>query len=301
MKGRNDRKSGPGQPRPSEQRAARHQAASGQESLPPDILELLDDIDEDEKTRQLDMSQPPGAESIDPVDLSLPASSDEEQLPFFVPAKPPAAGSRRKPGVAAEPPPAAKGPARGPDLATLFDGVDLDEEVSVEMAVHEIFSNGQPAASTPPPSPQPSPTPASGAGSDPGSEPPGTSRFARGFTQGRRPLDVREFGTSTERNGGKRRTPDILLTGHRGPVPMAMPHKVRRRRFVFTITFRDIILLLLVVVLAAGIYTGWRLYQDYIRRQEVEQLERKRALIERGKSKTIEKQRKKHRRTRDIP
>jgi predicted negative regulator of RcsB-dependent stress response len=70
---------------------------------------------------------------------------------------------------------------------------------------------------------------------------------------------------------------------------MAGSKKVVRRRFVFTVTVRDVILLLLVVVLAAGVYIGWRVFDEYRKDKEIQKLDLKQQLIEKSKNEAIKK------------
>lgn len=255
------------------------------------ITDLFDDADA-EKTRELPELELNAANIGSVIDLSLPETSDQEALPFYVP------GGRTTPSPIPrarekKPTPAPK-PKHGPDFEALFDMPIGEEESAEQPALHlpperepsadlslglPVFVPGTPRSTTP--------------GSDSKPKP----RFAKGFTAGMTPLDVSEFAAGKPRK--KKKGDNAKLPPRTSPAPMAGSKKVVRRRFVFTMTVRDVILLLLVLVLAAGFYMGWKIYDDYRHAKEIEKLGQKQRLIEKSKSEAIKS--KEPRRETEIP
>ncbi|HUU02871.1 MAG TPA: hypothetical protein VM425_15665 [Myxococcota bacterium] len=226
----------------------------------------------------------------DVIDLSLPESSDQEALPFYVPV------GRRTPSPLPparnkSPSPASRAPL-GPDFEALFDAPMGDDEPVEPAAVHlapererspagglPLFMPGAPRATTP--------------GSDSKPKP----RFKKGLTAGMTPLDMTDFAADGPRR--RKKSSQSRFLPRSAPAPMAGSKKVVRRRFVFTVTVRDVILLLLVLVLAAGVYIGWKVFDEYRHDKEIQQLGLKQQLIEKSKNDAIKK--KEPVKERDIP
>jgi len=255
------------------------------------VADLFDDTDA-EDTREVPPLEISPSPIEDVIDLSLPESSDLEALPFYVP------GGRRTPSPLPpardkSPSPAAKAPL-GPNFDALFDAPLGDEEPAEAPAVHlapERERSPAPAAGLPlfvPGAPR---------ATTPGSDSKPKPRFKKGLTAGMTPLDMTDFAAGGPRRKKKSRQAHSLLRS--APAPMAGAKKVVRRRFVFTVTVRDVILLLLVLVLAAGVYIGWKIFDEYRHDKELQQLDLKQQLIEKSKNDAIKK--KEPEKERDIP
>ena len=258
-------------------------------------IDLFTD-DEEEATREVSTFDPqkPGRDAEEDEDLSLPGSSREPALPFYQPSSKPKARPlpARKPAPSHQKPASGqqKDPERGPEIGSLFDDGLGDDDVSMEVPpVHDLSEIESPSPSPsgagglPLFAPEAKSPRASTPKSDSGPKP----RFAEGYTAGRQPLDIKEFEASPD--GKRKRKKKQVAVKRSGPAPMAGSRKMVRRRFIFQLTLRDLILLLLVLVLAAAVYVGWTIYQDYKKDKELEKLGHHQDIIERSKTEAIKK------------
>ena len=124
------------------------------------------------------------------------------------------------------------------------------------------------------PSPKPTPSP-------PIREPDEFKIVRPGENTGMRPLD----GALFDSRPVPRKKKDGKWLGPAVPPPMAHSEQIVRRRFRFTL--RDLILIVLILILATTLVLGWFIYQDYLKRQELEKLDRGRVLIEKTKTEAI--------------
>ncbi len=253
-----------------------------------DDLDIKSDIsdlfgDDEPATKELSAFTPPPEEPTtqEIVDLSLPATSNEQALPFYVPVSKatPSPLPRKKMTPLTTPRPQPS----GPDFSELFDDHVQEGSISKESPpVHDLSdlqdSESSPGEGLPMFAPSIKSTPSK---SD--SEPSGP-RFGKGFTAGMAPLDITEFADEAPRKKKK------LLSGGGRPAPMAGSKKVVRRRFIFTITVRDIILFLLVLVLAAALWVGWTIYQEYRTDKALASVKSGQELIDATKDEAIKKQ-----------
>jgi hypothetical protein len=149
----------------------------------------------------------------------------------------------------------------------IFDNLELGPEVSLEIPVHQLtFRNAEP-----PP-----------AGRDKASTPIPANRFARGFTAGRLPLDGSEF--TEDKKPAKKKTPQASRLPPSTTPPMEENLKLKRTGFFRRITFRDVVLLLLVFLLAASLWIAWNIFEKLNTRQEMRRLEAQRQELEKKKT-----------------
>ncbi len=120
------------------------------------------------------------------------------------------------------------------------------------------------------------------------------------------PLDIRQFEMSVnptrrkppagKRGGGTDFRAEPLRTGQ---APMAQPLRVVRT--VFTFGTRELLILLLFLLIGAGLWIGWMIYQDYSRQLDLERLEAHRAVLDEARSNAILDGQKAKPNERDIP
>jgi hypothetical protein len=103
-----------------------------------------------------------------------------------------------------------------------------------------------------------------------------------GESTGVRPLDGDKFDSRPP----PRRKREKKWLGPAIPPPMAHSEQIVARRFRFTL--RDLVLLVLVLVLAAGLVLTWLIYQGYRERESLKKLDRGRELIEKTKTEAIQ-------------
>ena len=209
---------------------------------------------EDEiQTKQTDVSD---------LDLELPGSSGDEILPVY-------RSSRKtlKPTRKEDPPPAKPAFPKTPiptsdkqDILELFDDPE-NASLSVELPpVKDI------------PSPRPSP---------PTQEPDEFEIVDPGGNTGVRPLD----GDLFDSRPLPRKKKDRQWLGPTAPPPMAYSEQIVPQTFKFTL--KHLILVVLILILAATCVLGWFFYQDYLKRQELKELDQGRVLIEKTKDEDI--------------
>jgi hypothetical protein len=247
-----------------------------------DISDLFDD--DEPATQELSAFTPPPDEPTtqEIVDLSLPATSNEEALPFYVPVSKatPSPLPKKKKTPLAKP----RAQPSGPDFSELFDDHVQEGSISKESpAVHDLSdlqdSDSASGEGLPIFAPSIKSTPSK---SDSDTSAP---RFAKGFTAGMAPLDITEFAEEAPKKKKKK-----VRTRGSQPAPMAGSQKMVRRRFIFTITVRDIILFLLVLVLAAALWVGWTIYQEYKTEKALASVKSGQELIDATKAEAIKKQ-----------
>jgi hypothetical protein len=246
-----------------------------QEVLP----DLFDDLEE-EATEMLTLPGEVPLSTDGPRSEERPVSTalEQEVLPVFMPMTPPPARkaaprppppTQTKPTPRSRPPPSATPPParRGPPPAGVIPPPPPDFRASVEDLSSGIFEM---AVKLPQPGArgglETAPLPGPGENSDPALE----------------PLDISQFAMS---HAGRKKTSglrpglnDARGETQRGAAPMAQPQRVVRT--VFTIGLREVLLFLLLLLLGAGLWTGWSIYQDYSRRQDLERLEAQRDRLE---------------------
>ncbi len=158
---------------------------------------------------------------------------------------------------------------RGPNLNSLFDS--SESNIAIEQA---------PSSSTNPTGP--------GLPTAPLTETdPGSKQLETGGSTGMDPLDISDFGTNWT-SKRKKRTTEPRIETVSTPPPMASATKVVSHRFSRTFTIRDIIMLLLVLVLALGVFVGWHIFKDYQRERESSRTRQLQNLIEQGKDRVIQ-------------
>ncbi|MBW1810940.1 MAG: hypothetical protein JRJ87_22315 [Deltaproteobacteria bacterium] len=251
-----------------------------------DDLEIKSDIadlfaDDEPATKELSAFTPPDEPTLQEiVDLSLPATSNEQALPFYVPAgKQTPSPVPRTNTPQATPPPA---PSQ-PDFNDLFDDHVQEGSISKERPpVHDLSelqdSEPSPVDGLPIFAPALRKTPPTSDSN------PSKPRFAKGYTAGMQPLDITEFVPEAPKDKKKK----VRSRGGR-PAPMAGSKKMVRRRFIFTVTVRDIILLLLVLVLAAALWVGWTIYQEFRADKDLARVKSGQEIIDATKAETIKK------------
>jgi hypothetical protein len=223
-------------------------------------------------------------------DLPLPRASNEQVLPVFLPSD--------RPGNEPPPPPLPErddAPAAGPpDLSSLLGpppsagddappGDDLFEDVSGIHDLPPVHGRGFDSPSSPdiaPPPPEAEPQP----------------RFAAGTTGGL-PLDGTQFEQAPAPKNKKRGGQSDSALLRRGPMRMAGSQRVVRRWFQPSL--RDVLLLLLLILLGAGVWIGWSFYQDYRKRAGWERFDQSREQLERTRSDAIKKRQPK--KEQDVP
>jgi hypothetical protein len=211
--------------------------------------ELIAPKEDEILTQQMDVSD---------LDLELPRSSGDQVLPVYVSSK-----EQLKPTPKQEKPPPAP-PEKAPfpqtplstsdkqDILDLFDDPE-NASLSVELP------------------------PAQESSSPPLPEPDEFEIVRPGEKTGMRPLD----GDLFDSRPPPRRKKDRKWLGPVKPPPMAHSEQIVERRFHFTL--RQLVLLILVLVIAAGLVIAWFMYQDYRERENLKELDRGRELIERSK------------------
>ncbi len=275
----------------------------------PGAQSLFDD-DEDEPTQELSQAVleevlGPGQEEFDP---GLPAASDEEVLPVFMPPRPrapkpaaaqPAAPRPAQPAAQAPAPapaavpdlsagdeeflaPAPPGPRTAPDADDLFSDVS---DINDLPPIHEL---SMPPAAVPE-SADPSPSQVPGLDLPPSSTSGGGQRkprFGSGLTGGMQPLDVAQFQGEEPRPDQKKKRNRRTPISKGKAVPMAGSRRVVRRAFQFGV--KEFLLLLLVILIGVGIWVGWSIYQDYRKRADWERFDQGRSQLEQTRSSQIE-------------
>ena len=103
-----------------------------------------------------------------------------------------------------------------------------------------------------------------------------------GEDTGMRPLD----GDLFDSRPPPRKKGDKKWLGATAPPPMAYSEQVVSRRFKFGI--KDLILVVLILILTAGLVLGWFIYQDYRDRQSLKEAMRDAELIEKSKDQAIQ-------------
>ncbi len=233
-----------------------------------------------------------GAQSDEaaPDELPLPRASNEQVLPVFLPSD--------RPGTEPPPPPLPEtndAPAAGPpDLSSLLGPPPAADDSPP--AGDELFEDVSGIHDRPPVHERGFDSPASLESAPPPSDPEPRPRFAAGTTGGL-PLDGTQFEPSPA-PGGKRRggqSDSALL--RRGPMRMAGSQRVVRRWFQPSL--RDVLLLLLLILLGAGVWIGWSFYQDYRKRADWERFDQSRDQFERTRADAIKKRQPK--KEQDVP
>ena len=279
------------------------------------IPSLFDD-DEDEATQEISVAQL--EEQLRPksdAEVAVPISVESEALPIFMPAQarpraplppppltPPLAGSEREADLT-QPDQAQPAPpdlSSMPDLSDMLDEApelpaiqnrmspsadDLFNDVSDINDIPPIHDLNLPSkASEPlvdlPPVPAPPPTTTG--------ESKKKARFGTGFTSGMQPLNVAQFEPPDPADQGQ--APAKKRRGRKvrnGPAPMAGSKRVKRRWFQFGL--RDVLLVLLIVLIAVGIFVGWSIYQDLKKQRDWKAFDQGRQQMEQVRTEAIER------------
>jgi len=154
-----------------------------------------------------------------------------------------------------------------PGVGEILEHLEIGPEESLEIPVHELpFANAE------------TPTP----GQKKASTPVPADRFARGFTAGRLPLDGSEF--TEDKKPAKKKTPLATSLPPSVTPPMEENLKLKQRGFFKSITFRDVILLLLVLLLAASLWIAWNVFEKLNTQQEMRRLEEQPQVLEKKKT-----------------
>ena len=112
------------------------------------------------------------------------------------------------------------------------------------------------------------------------------AKFGTGFTSGMQPLNVAQFEPSDpagqDQSSGRKR----LRHARGGPAPMAGSKRVKRRWSQFGL--RDMLLVLLIALVAVGIFVGWSIYQDLKKQRDWEAFGQGRNQLEQTRTDAIE-------------
>jgi hypothetical protein len=264
----------------------------------------LFDEDEEEPTMEISAAVLQEATAAaSELGLDLPARSDEEVLPLFMPAQPTTPNPVPRP-PRTRPAPPRQAPKPGPpDLSLPFDVAPLVTDLDVgPKETDDLFADVSDVSGDPPihdlslpPARRsdhgldllPPPKSESGDGSQP--------RFARGLTGGMRPLDDAQFALPEPTTPKKKARTDAPLRGLRAP--MAGSKRIVRRAFQFGL--RDLLLLVLIVMIGVGLWVGWTIYQDYRKNADWQRFDQSRAQLERSKTEAID--RIKPKKPKDVP
>ena len=221
--------------------------------------ELTGPQEEDEiLTKQTDVSD---------MDLELPRTSLDEVLPVYrssreshkptpkqelPPVKPPA-----KPAFPKTPLPSSD----KQDILELFDDPE-NASLSVELTPPKDFESPKPTT--------------------PVREPDEFEIVRPSTITGVKPLDGDQFDSRPP----PRSKGDMKWLGPTAPPPMAYSEQVVSRRFKFGL--KDLILVVLILILAAGLVLGWFIYQDYRERQNLKEMMREAELFDKSKDDAIQ-------------
>lgn len=227
--------------------------------------ELTAPQEEDIQTMQTDVSD---------LDLGLPRSSGDEVLPVYVASKrhlKPTPKQEMPPLTPPEKAPFPQTPLSTSEKQDILDLFDDPRKASLSTELEPVRDTSSP------PLPQP-------------------DEFAivrPGEKTGMRPLD----GDLFDSRPPPRKKRNAKWLGPTAPPPMAYSEQIVARRFRFHL--RDLVLLILVLVVAAGLVLAWILYQDHRERESLKELDRGRELIEKSKAEAI--QGKTQKKAQDIP
>jgi hypothetical protein len=213
-----------------------------------------DPLDEEPITQEADLSE---------LDIELPESSEDEVLPIYVSSKKHPKPTSKQDNPTPSPPEKASFP-RTPlstsdkeDILNLFDDPQNASLTTELPPAHDTFGPSMPE--------------------------PDEFEIARpGEKTGMLPLDSDLFDSHPP----LRKKKGQKLLGPVIPAPMAHSEQIVKRRFHFTL--RDLVLLILVLVFAAGLALTWIVYQNYRERENLKDLDRGHELIEKSKTDAIQ-------------
>lgn len=216
--------------------------------------ELHDPLDEEPITQPTDLSD---------LDIELPRSSGDEALPVYLSSE-----EHLKPTSKQEKP-LPFPPEEAPFPQTPLSTSDKEDILNpFDDSKNALLSAELPPVHDTSGSPMP--------------EPDEFEIVRPGETTGVRPLD----GDSFDSRPPLRKEREQKWLGPAIPPPMAHSEQIVKRRFHFTL--RDLVLLILVLVFAAGLALTWIVYKNYRERENLKDLDRGRELIEKSKADAIQ-------------